>query len=172
MHMHQVARECILESGVPPRTICAHPSLKPSSTPPYIFLRSRVKYLFIPVGPYHQIRRRCLLSSLLHRLGVVSTHLRRETMKTDDRALKVVVCGPVKGGKTSIANFLAGQTEHIGNANKIYEATVGVRQGLGFGFVPAYLEVNRRVARAMYTCFIPKQSCECVACYAVIPLAE
>lgn len=49
-------------------------------------------------------------------------------MSTDDRALKIVVCGPVKGGKTSIANFLAGQTERIGNANKIYEATVGVRQ--------------------------------------------
>lgn len=53
-------------------------------------------------------------------------------MNTDDRALKIVVCGPVKGGKTSIANFLAGQTEHIGNANKIYEETVGVRQGLGY----------------------------------------
>lgn len=51
-------------------------------------------------------------------------------MNTNDKALKIVVCGPVKGGKTSIANFLAGQTEHIGNANKIYEATVGVRQGL------------------------------------------
>lgn len=53
-------------------------------------------------------------------------------MNTDGRALKIVVCGPVKGGKTSIANFLAGQTEHIGNANKIYEETVGVRQGLGY----------------------------------------
>ncbi|CAN0448048.1 unnamed protein product, partial [Hapterophycus canaliculatus] len=41
--------------------------------------------------------------------------------------IKIVVCGPVRGGKTSIANFLAGQTEQIGNANKIYEATVGVR---------------------------------------------
>eukprot|EP00903_Cladosiphon_okamuranus_P009289 g8863.t1 len=48
-------------------------------------------------------------------------------MNTSETALKIVICGPVKGGKTSIANFLAGQTEHIGNANKIYEATVGVR---------------------------------------------
>lgn len=52
-------------------------------------------------------------------------------MKIENRAVKIVVCGPVKGGKTSIANFLAGQTEHIGNADKIYEATVGVRQGSG-----------------------------------------
>lgn len=48
-------------------------------------------------------------------------------MNANGRALKIVVCGPVKGGKTSIANYIAGQTEHIGNANKIYEATVGVR---------------------------------------------
>lgn len=48
-------------------------------------------------------------------------------MNSTGRALKIVVCGPVKGGKTSIANFIAGQTEQIGNSNKIYEATVGVR---------------------------------------------
>lgn len=65
-------------------------------------------------------------------------------MNADERALKVVVCGPVKGGKTSIANFLAGQTEHIGNANKIYEATVGVRQGFGYAAAP-YLDINRRI---------------------------
>lgn len=48
-------------------------------------------------------------------------------MNSNNRALKIVVCGPVKGGKTSISNFIAGQTEQIGNPNKIYEATVGVR---------------------------------------------
>ncbi|CAM9908534.1 unnamed protein product [Ectocarpus sp. 13 AM-2016] len=48
-------------------------------------------------------------------------------MSSNNTALKIVVCGPVKGGKTSIANFIAGQTEQIGTGNKIYEPTVGVR---------------------------------------------
>lgn len=56
-------------------------------------------------------------------------------MNGQGRALKVVICGPVKGGKTSIANFIAGQTEQIGNANKIYEATVGVRQGYNLVYI-------------------------------------
>lgn len=43
------------------------------------------------------------------------------------KGLKIVVCGPVKGGKTSIANFISGQTEQIGNPNISYEATVGAR---------------------------------------------
>ncbi|CAM9329930.1 unnamed protein product [Scytosiphon promiscuus] len=47
-------------------------------------------------------------------------------MSNNNAPLKIAVCGPVRGGKTSIANFLAGQTEHIGNVNKIYEATCGI----------------------------------------------
>lgn len=43
------------------------------------------------------------------------------------KALKIVVCGPAKGGKTSIANFIAGHTEQLGNQSKIYDPTVGVR---------------------------------------------
>lgn len=44
------------------------------------------------------------------------------------KSLKIVVCGPVKGGKTSIANFIAGQSEQLGDPNKIlYDATVGAR---------------------------------------------
>eukprot|EP00904_Undaria_pinnatifida_P001123 jgi/Undpi1/11010/HiC_scaffold_30.g13310.m1 len=35
--------------------------------------------------------------------------------------------GRAKGGKTSIANFISGQTEQIGNPNISYEATVGAR---------------------------------------------
>jgi hypothetical protein len=42
-------------------------------------------------------------------------------------AVKVVVVGPTKGGKTSIANFLAGQTEAVGHPTLKYEPTVGVR---------------------------------------------
>lgn len=82
-------------------------------------------------------------------------------MNAIERALKIVVCGPVKGGKSSIANFLAGQTEHIGNANKIYEATVGVRQGFGHGYAAAaYLEVNRGVGRPMDTSISTRCGCE------------
>lgn len=42
-------------------------------------------------------------------------------------SVKIVICGPTKGGKTSIANFIAGHTEQLGNVNRIYEPTVGTR---------------------------------------------
>lgn len=48
-------------------------------------------------------------------------------MTSEGGPIKIVVCGPVKSGKTSIANFVAGHSEQIGNPNETYEATVGVR---------------------------------------------
>ncbi|CAN0367173.1 unnamed protein product, partial [Discosporangium mesarthrocarpum] len=43
------------------------------------------------------------------------------------RPLKIVVCGPTRGGKTSIANFIAGHTEQLGNADQKYDPTIGAR---------------------------------------------
>lgn len=41
--------------------------------------------------------------------------------------VKIVVCGPTKGGKTSLANFIAGLAQQIGRHDQGYEPTVGVR---------------------------------------------
>ncbi|CAM9128348.1 unnamed protein product [Ascophyllum nodosum] len=49
------------------------------------------------------------------------------TTSNNNRPLKIVVCGPVKGGKTSIANFISGQTDQLGNPGMTYEATAGAR---------------------------------------------
>ncbi|KAG5193104.1 FAP9, ras superfamily GTPase-like flagellar protein [Tribonema minus] len=42
-------------------------------------------------------------------------------------AAKIVVCGPSRGGKTSLANFLAGLSESVGHPSLKYEPTAGVR---------------------------------------------
>lgn len=73
-------------------------------------------------------RRHCGSVERRYDVHTIHTHTgRKGAMNVNNRALKIVVCGPVKGGKTSIANFIAGQAEQLGNPNKIHEATVGVR---------------------------------------------
>lgn len=62
---------------------------------------------------------------------------------SSNKPLKVVVCGPAKGGKTSIANFVAGHTEQLGNTNKIYEATVGARYLKLYSFTICAIETWR-----------------------------
>jgi len=41
--------------------------------------------------------------------------------------MKVIVAGPSNSGKTSIANFLCGNTNQLGTRSKDYEPTEGVR---------------------------------------------
>jgi GTPase SAR1 family protein len=43
------------------------------------------------------------------------------------QAVKIVVCGPSRSGKTSLANYIAGLNENIGHPNQKYEPTIGVR---------------------------------------------
>lgn len=43
------------------------------------------------------------------------------------KTYKIVICGPLKGGKSSLANYLGGATEVIGHPNFKYTPTVGVR---------------------------------------------
>jgi ATPase subunit of ABC transporter with duplicated ATPase domains len=43
------------------------------------------------------------------------------------QAVKIVVCGPSRSGKTSLANYIAGLNESIGHPNGKYEPTIGVR---------------------------------------------
>lgn len=77
-------------------------------------------------------------------------------MSSNSTPLKIVVCGPVGSGKTSIVNFLAGQKEQIGNANKIHEATVGVRQAYGGVYSKGYtFTENSSTFYAQITCASP-----------------
>jgi len=41
--------------------------------------------------------------------------------------MKIVVCGPTNSGKTSIANFLCGNSPTLGTRSKQYTPTEGVR---------------------------------------------
>jgi GTPase SAR1 family protein len=55
------------------------------------------------------------------------------------QAVKIVVCGPSRSGKTSLANYIAGLSESIGNANGKHEPTIGVR----YACKDAYTYVER-----------------------------